>query len=130
MILLKDCSDHTTSAHKLLKWFRKQPFPFFSHFIFDSLSSSHLSSHNSLLAVSLGFTLPDSHMIPSLPSALLSITVWSRETVYFNKMAIPYPNSQSFSNFLILLYFLPSTCHLLSCVFVYCMFSPFRIRVS
>lgn len=51
-------------------------------------------------------------------------------SMYFNKMAIPYPNTQSFSIFLILLYFLPSTCHLLSCVFVYCMFSPFRICVS
>lgn len=54
-------------------------FPFFSYFIYDPRPCSHLFSHNGLLAVSLGLTLPDSHVVPSLPSGLPSITVRLRK---------------------------------------------------
>lgn len=75
------------------------------------------------------FTWFSHSSLPSFSSSFYYCLI-KENSMYFNKMAVPYPNSQSFSIFLILLYFLPSTFHLLSCVFVYCMFSPFRIRVS
>lgn len=68
-------------------------------------SSSHLASHNGLLAVSLGFTLPDSHMAPSLISGLCLIMVLSRKfsnSRYFNKIE-PSPLPLSLSIFLSLL---------------------------
>lgn len=75
------------------------------------------------------FTWSSHGSLPSFSSSFYYCLI-KENSMYFNKMAIPYPNSQSFSIFLILLYFLPSTFYLLSCVFVYCMFSPFRIHVS
>lgn len=116
----------------------------------DSLSGSDLSSLPLFLLLHLWpaplFTPLQSQRPPccqpgthftgfsrgSLPSFRSSFNYCSiKETfsnsMYFNKMATPYPNSQSFSIFLILLYFLPSTYHLLSCVFVYCRFPPTRI---
>lgn len=74
-------------------------------------SGSHLAGHNGLLAVSLGFTSPDSHTAPSLPSGLCLIMVLPRKlsnSLYFNKIA-PSSPPLPLSIFFSLLYFLYST---------------------
>lgn len=78
----------------------------------------HLSSHNGLLAVGLEFTSVDSHMSPSLPPCLCSITVLLRKPsliLEFKKIEPPHHSLSS------LLCFIPYIALIIIC-FTMCLF--------